>query len=31
VLFLHEPLTPFTLAGGALVVAGLWLTATGQG
>ena len=31
VLFLHEPLTAFTLAGGALVVIGLWLTATGQG
>jgi drug/metabolite transporter (DMT)-like permease len=31
VLFLHEPLTAFTVAGGALVVAGLWLTATGQG
>ncbi|HEU5197666.1 MAG TPA: DMT family transporter [Methylomirabilota bacterium] len=31
VLFLHETLTLFTLAGGALVVAGLWLTATGQG
>jgi drug/metabolite transporter (DMT)-like permease len=31
VLFLHEPLTAFTLAGGALVVLGLWLTATGQG
>ena len=30
VLFLHEPLTAFTVAGGALVVAGLWLTATGQ-
>ena len=29
VLFLHEPLTAFTLAGGALVVVGLWLTATG--
>ena len=29
VLFLHEPLTAFTLAGGALVVLGLWLTATG--
>ena len=31
VLFLHEPLTAFTVAGGALIVAGLWLTATGQG
>jgi drug/metabolite transporter (DMT)-like permease len=31
VLFLHEPLTAFTLAGGALVVAGLWLTSTGRG
>jgi drug/metabolite transporter (DMT)-like permease len=31
VLFLHEPLTPFTVAGGVLVVVGLWLTATGQG
>ena len=31
VLFLHEPLTAFTVAGGGLVVAGLWLTATGQG
>jgi len=31
VLFLHEPLTMFTLAGGALVVLGLCLTATGQG
>jgi len=30
VLFLHEPLTAFTLAGGAFVVAGLWLTATGH-
>jgi len=30
VLFLHEPLTAFTVAGGGLVVAGLWLTATGQ-
>ena len=28
VLFLHEPLTAFTLAGGALVIGGLWLTAT---
>jgi len=31
VVFLHEPLTAFTLGGGALVVAGLWLTATGRG
>ena len=31
VLFLHEPLTIFTVAGGGLVVAGLWLTATGPG
>lgn len=31
VLFLHEPLTVFTAVGGALVVLGLWLTATGQG
>ena len=31
VLFLHEPLTIFTVVGGGLVVAGLWLTATGQG
>ena len=31
VLFLHEPLTAFTLAGGALLVSGLWLTATGPG
>jgi len=30
VLFLHEPLTAFTVAGGALVVAGLWLTAIGH-
>ena len=29
--FLHEPLTLFTVAGEALVVAGLWLTATGRG
>jgi drug/metabolite transporter (DMT)-like permease len=29
VLFLHGPLTAFTLAGGALVVVGLWLTAAG--
>jgi drug/metabolite transporter (DMT)-like permease len=28
---LHEPLTPFTAAGGLLIVAGLWLTVTGQG
>jgi drug/metabolite transporter (DMT)-like permease len=31
VAFLHEPLTGFTLAGGALIVLGLWLTAGGQG
>jgi drug/metabolite transporter (DMT)-like permease len=31
VAFLHEPLTVFTLAGGALIVLGLWLTARGQG
>lgn len=31
VAFLHEPLTGFTLAGGALIVLGLWLTARGQG
>ena len=31
VLFLREPLTAFTVAGGALVVAGLWLTAGGRG
>ena len=31
VLFLHGPLTAFTVAGGVLVVLGLWLTATGQG
>ena len=31
VVFLHEPLTAFTVAGGALVVAGLWLTAGGRG
>jgi len=31
VVFLHEPLTAFTLGGGTLVVAGLWLTATGRG
>ena len=31
VLFLHESLTIFTVVGGGLVVAGLWLTATGQG
>jgi drug/metabolite transporter (DMT)-like permease len=30
VLFLHESLTAFTLGGGALVVAGLWLTAAGH-
>ena len=28
---LHEPVTPFTLTGGALIVAGLWLTAGGRG
>ena len=27
---LHEPLTAYTLAGGALIVAGLWLTVTGR-
>jgi drug/metabolite transporter (DMT)-like permease len=31
VLWLHEPLTRFTLAGGALIVAGLWLTVRGRG
>jgi drug/metabolite transporter (DMT)-like permease len=31
VAFLHEPLTGFTLAGGALIVLGLWLTARRQG
>jgi len=31
VAFLREPLTVFTLAGGALIVLGLWLTARGQG
>ena len=31
VAFLHEPLTGFTLVGGALIVLGLWLTARGQG
>lgn len=31
VAYLHEPLTGFTLAGGALIVLGLWLTARGQG
>jgi drug/metabolite transporter (DMT)-like permease len=31
VLVLHEPLTAFTVAGGLLVVAGLWLTVTGRG
>ena len=31
VAFLHESLTVFTLAGGALIVLGLWLTARGQG
>lgn len=30
VLFLHEPLTAFTVAGGALVVVGLWLTVAGR-
>jgi drug/metabolite transporter (DMT)-like permease len=30
VAFLHEPLTAFTAGGGALVVLGLWLAATGQ-
>jgi len=29
VAFLHEPLTVFTAVGGALIVLGLWLTATG--
>lgn len=29
VLVLREPLTAFTVAGGALIVAGLWLTVTG--
>jgi drug/metabolite transporter (DMT)-like permease len=31
VALLHEPLTVFTAVGGACVVLGLWLTATGQG
>jgi drug/metabolite transporter (DMT)-like permease len=31
VTLLHEPLTPFTVAGGALIVAGLWLTVGRQG
>jgi len=31
VLVLGEPLTAFTLAGGVLIVAGLWLTVTGRG
>jgi drug/metabolite transporter (DMT)-like permease len=31
VWLLHEPLTPFTVAGGLLVVAGLWLTVTARG
>jgi drug/metabolite transporter (DMT)-like permease len=31
VVVLHEPLTVFTVAGGGLIVAGLWLTATGGG
>jgi len=30
VLLLREPLTAFTLAGGVLIVAGLWLTVTGR-
>lgn len=30
VALLHEPLTAFTVAGGALVVVGLWLTVTGR-
>jgi drug/metabolite transporter (DMT)-like permease len=30
VVFLHEALTVFTVAGAGLVVAGLWLTATGR-
>ena len=30
VLLLHEPLTAFTLAGGVLIVSGLWLTVTGR-
>jgi len=30
VWLLHEPLTPFTVAGGALIVAGLWLTVTAR-
>ena len=31
VVLLREPLTVFTVVGGTLVVAGLWLTATGRG
>ena len=31
VLVLREPLTAFSVAGGLLVVAGLWLTVTGRG
>jgi len=31
VAFLREPVTVFTLTGGALIVLGLWLTARGQG
>jgi drug/metabolite transporter (DMT)-like permease len=31
IVLLKEPLTVFTVAGGALVVTGLWLTATGRG
>jgi drug/metabolite transporter (DMT)-like permease len=30
VLLLHEPLTVFTVAGGLLIVVGLWLTVTGR-
>lgn len=30
VVLLHEPLTAFTVAGGALIVVGLWLTVTGR-
>jgi len=30
VWLLHEPLTPFTVAGGALIVGGLWLTVTAR-
>ena len=31
VMLLREPLTPFTVVGGVLVAAGLWLTAGGRG